>query len=105
MIINEKKYVLKCNWIRISFQEYSISKKGFLPDQGFIQKILNVFVLTSKTELESILELVNFYRRYLLMYSDLFEVSCVKNMEFIWTREPQIDFDNLKGVIAKKNKL
>lgn len=78
MIINEKKYVLKCNCNRISFQEYSISKKGFLPDQGFRQKILNVFVLTNKTELKSILELVNFYRRYFLMYSDLFEANCVK---------------------------
>lgn len=105
LTVNGKKYFCNCN--RISFLGYSISKEGILLDQDLIQNILNVSIPISKKQLEAFLGLMNFYRQFWLKYSDLIEsyANLHKNNKFIWSKEQQTAFDNLKGAIAEKRKI
>ena len=61
---------------------------------------------TNKKELESFLELVNFYGRYVPKYTDSterFVNSRKKNVEFIWSEKQQKAFDRLKVITANKS--
>ena len=103
MTINEKEGVNDS--CKISFLRYTISKKGISPDQALIKKILKIATPINKKELESFLELVNFYRWYVPKYMDLTEPFAnlrKKNVKFIWSEKQEKAFDRLKIIIAKK---
>ena len=68
------KISLKCKLVskNISSPEYQISGEGISPDERRTNKIAKM-EKPSKKELESFLELINFYNRYLPRCSELTE--------------------------------
>ena len=89
---NDNKWKKKCvnNSSKISFLGYTISKEGISPDQILIEKIPKLATPSNKKELQSFLELVNFYRRYVPEYTDLTEPFAnlrKNNVEFIWSEK------------------
>ena len=105
MIINRDKYKLDCE--KISYLGYQISREGISPDERRTNKIAKTEKPTNKKELESFLELINFYNRYLPRYSELIEPFAEmrekkKHVEFTWTQKQNKPFEASKKALTSK---
>lgn len=84
---------------------YPISKEDISPDLPLIDKRLKVDVLKNKKELKSFFRLLNFYSRLLQRYYELAEPFVAlrkKNVDYIWTKDQQVAFEDFKTGLVKK---
>src|SRR5436853_769558 len=92
----------KCEWHRskVNFLGYIISEEGIEMDQAKIQTVLEWEAPTTVKEVQSFLGFANFYRRFIEGYSKLTRPLTdltKKSEKFIWSRECEIAFEQLKS--------
>lgn len=69
MTINKNKCSFDCK--NISYLGYQILKEGISPDEILTKKITEISPPINKKELESFWGLINFYSKYIPIYSDV----------------------------------
>lgn len=98
----------KCEFLRkgVAYLGHIISKNGVKMDLWKSEVIDKLKIAPNYRELKSFLGLTGYYRRFVNNYAEIVEPLnklLRKNVEYIWTKEFQIRFENIKE-IPKENK-
>lgn len=85
---------------------HSISKNGIKPNGNQIKAIVDALAPTNIKELQSYIELINYYGKLIPNLSS--ELSCLyqllnKDKKFIWTESEQRVFDRSKKLSTNKS--
>ena len=86
---------------RVQYLGYIVDKHGVHVDPAKIQAICDWMTLTNLTKLRSFLGLANFYRRFVLVFSNIAwsitqVTKGVSKAKFIWSKPQQHAFEELK---------
>ena len=96
----------KCELLKrdIIFLGHKVSKEGVSPNPGKVKEVKEWSTPKNKTELESFLSLINFYREHLDRFADtdacLYRLTGVK-VKFDWGEEEEDSFQKLKEAITE----
>ena len=88
----------------IIFLGHKVSKEGVSPNPGKVKEVKEWPTPKNKTELESFLGLINFYREHLDRFADtaacLYRLTGAK-VKFDWGEEEEDSFQKLKEAITE----
>ena len=106
-ILREKKLYCKCEFFKteIKFLGHVISKNKLMTDPSKIEAIMDIKVPTNVKQLQSFLEITNYYRKFIRSHSEIALplTKLLKESEtFIWTAAQQKSFELLKSELIKK---
>ena len=96
----------KCELLKrdIIFLGHKVSKEGVSPNPGKVKEVKEWPTPNNKTELESFLGLINFYRKHLDRFADtaacLYRLTGAK-VKFDWGEEEEDSFQKLKEAITE----
>ena len=91
----------KCHFFKtqVTFLGHLLTPDGVLPDPGNVEKITTWAVLTCVTDVWAVLDMGNYYHRFIRNYSKKMQPLIKltkKDRSFEWTAECQESFDQLK---------
>jgi hypothetical protein len=95
----------KCEfWLtKIAFLRHVISTGGISVDLSKVKDMLNWMPPTNASEIQSFLELVGYYCRFIKDFSKIAKPMTrllEKNKDFDWTEECQVSFEELKKLLT-----
>lgn len=95
----------KCHLLKekVVFLGHVVSKEGVLPNPENIDKVVNWPVPRNVSDVRAILGLGSYYRRFVPNYSRLVHPLTQltqKKIKFVWTRDCQAAFDELKRTLV-----
>lgn len=103
--VNLKLNVDKCQFLKksILYLGHTISEKGIQPDESKLEVIKLYPVPKNFEEVKRFVAMVNYYRRHIDMFAEIarpLNALSRKGVAFLWTKECEAAFQNLKSMVA-----
>ena len=104
--VNAEKHFFTRN--ELKYLDFKITKKGIKPLQDKVEAIKNIVVPTTKKQLQSFTELIDYYRDMWKHRSDILTaLSSITSTQakWYWSKEYKNAFDKIKKTISRETLL